>query len=391
MLKKLFLSSIFLFFLALPAFADNPKVTLYFFNARGCPHCSDEEKFLETLKTQYPSLEIKSLEVTANPENAQILEELGQKLQIKITGVPFTVIGKNYYRGFYDANTTGAEIKKGIDCAITTHCQDLVAPLISPSPQNPQLPQIPQILKVPLIGHLSLQNLSLPVITVIIGLLDGFNPCAMWVLLFLISLLIGLKDRRKMLLLGFTFIASSALTYFLFMAAWLNLFLFLGFISWIRALIGLVALAAGLYNLRDYFLNPEGGCDTKEGAKRQKIFAGIQKVTSQRNLFLAIFGLIILGFSVNLIEVVCSAGLPAIYTQILTLNHLSRLQYYLYLLLYIFFYMLDDLIVFTVAVTALKTIGLERKYSRFSHLIGGALMVIIGLLMLLKPEVLMFG
>jgi hypothetical protein len=125
--------------------------------------------------------------------------------------------------------------------------------------------------------------------------------------------------------------------------------------------------------------------------KKQKIFERLRDITKQKNFYLAIGGVIFLAFAVNLIELICSAGLPAVYTQVLTLSNLSRLQYYLYLLLYIFVFMLDDMIVFFVAMITLKTAGMTGKYSRFSRLVGGALMLAIGLLLLFKPEWLAFG
>jgi len=210
-------------------------------------------------------------------------------------------------------------------------------------------------------------------------------------LLFLISLLLGMKDRKRMWALGIIFIVTSAFVYFLFMTAWLNFFLFLGFVFWIRVIIGLIALAAGGYNIREYFINKQAGCKVVNSDKRRKVFENIRKVVRKKEFFLAIFGMILLAFAVNLVELVCSAGLPAIFTQVLSLSKLKTWQYYFYLLVYIFFFMLDDLFVFFTAMLTLKIVGIEKKYTRFSCLIGGLLMLIIGILIIFKPEILMLG
>ena len=105
----------------------------------------------------------------------------------------------------------------------------------------------------------------------------------------------------------------------------------------------------------------------------------------------ALAGIIALAVAVNLVELLCSAGLPVVFTQILALNNLPTWQYYAYLILYIFIFILDDLIVFILAMLTLKMTGLGNKYARYSHLIGGAVMVIVGLLLIFKPEWLMFG
>ncbi len=234
-------------------------------------------------------------------------------------------------------------------------------------------------------------SLPLPLLSVVIGFLDGFNPCAMWTLLFLITLLLGMKDKKRMWILGITFIVASAFVYFLFLSAWLNFFLVLGFVFWIRIAIGLVAIGAGIYNLREYYLNKNAVCKVTQGEKRKKTFDKLKGITQEKRFLLAFFGIILLAFAVNLVELVCSAGLPAVYTQILSLNALPTWQYYLYILIYIFFFMLDDLFIFAIAMVTLHTVGIQTKYARFSQLIGGILMLIIGILLLFKPELLMFG
>jgi hypothetical protein len=200
----------------------------------------------------------------------------------------------------------------------------------------------------------------------------------MWVLLFLISLLLGMKDKKRRWILGITFIVASAFVYFLFMAAWLNLILFIGFIIWVRIAIGLVAIGGGGYNLREFFINKESGCKVTGDEKRRAIFEKLKNITQQKQFLLALSGIILLAFAVNLVELICSAGLPVIFTQILTLSNLPPWQYYAYMLLYIFIFMIDDLFVFFTAMITLEVTGISTKYTRASHLIGGVLMIIIG-------------
>jgi hypothetical protein len=213
----------------------------------------------------------------------------------------------------------------------------------------------------------------------------------MWTLLFLISLLLGLKSRKRMWLIGIVFISASAFCYFLFMAAWLNLIIFLGLVVWVRLFIGGIALAGGSYSIKKGIKNKDGGCEIAGSEKRQTTFKRLREIVGKNNLWLALGGIILLAFAVNLVELVCSAGLPAVYTQVLALSDLATWQYYGYILLYILFFMLDDLIIFAIAMITLKLTGFSTKYSRYSNLIGGALMIIIGLLLIFKPEILMFG
>lgn len=376
MLKKI-IRLIIVWCLLFPAVrpaAGAETVRVEFFWGLGCPHCAREKVFLEKLAAEHPRLEIHDYEVFYDRENSRRLQAIGRELAADVSGVPFTVIGDKYFIGYAGDETTG----KAIEAEIIRRLG--VNPVSSGQ----------ESIKVPWLGEIDPKNFSLPALTVIIAALDGFNPCAMWTLLFLISLLLGMKDKTRMWLLGSAFIAASALVYFLFLAAWLNLFLFLGLVVWVRIMIGLVALAAGGYYLHDYRVNRGGACTVTGGDKKQRIFSRLKAITQNRNFFPALVGIIVLAFAVNLVELVCSAGLPAVYTQILSLSQLSRWQYYLYLAGYIFVFMLDDLLVFFTAMLTLRAAGLRGKYARISRLSGAVLMLIIGLLLLFKPEWLMF-
>ena len=370
---------------------DEHKVHIYFFWAEGCPHCHEEQIYLDELVETNDNYIVHSLEMTKHPENAELLKNVGEKLGITIGGVPFTVVGEKYVVGFSSKETTGPLIEDIIQCNVETHCQDVVANLITPYTPSGSVGKHPETITLPIFGEIDTKTISLPVLTIMIAAIDGFNPCAMWVLLFLISLLLGMENKKRMWIFGSIFIAASGFVYFLFMTAWLNLFLFIGFILWVRIGIGLLALYAGYHNLKEYLTNKAGTCKITGGEGRQKIFNKLKKVVQEKHFLLALGGIIILAFAVNLVELICSAGLPAVYTNILTLSNLASWQYYTYLALYIFIFMLDDLFVFFIAMKTMQMTGISAKYSRYSHLIGGIVMLIIGILMLLRPEWLMFG
>ncbi|MDD4644098.1 MAG: hypothetical protein PHW90_03650, partial [Bacilli bacterium] len=247
------------------------------------------------------------------------------------------------------------------------------------------------IIDIPIIGPVEAKKISLPIISVVLGTLDGFNPCAMWVLLFLISVLMGMKDRKRMWILGLCFLFTSAIIYLAFMLAWLNLVTFIGALWWVKLLIALAALIGGYLNLKSFIKNKDDGCEVIASDKRKKTFSKIKDLASEKSFLLSILGIITLAVSVNFIELTCSAGLPVIFTNVLALNNLSLIEYSFYIFLYIFFFLLDDLIVFFIAMISFKLTGISTKYGKYSHLIGGVLMILIGILMLFKPEWLMFN
>jgi len=381
--------------------ADTNTVNAYLFYGNGCPHCAKERQFLsDVLIKKYSGLKIHEYEVYYNSKNVSLFEKVATKLKSDASGVPFLVIGDQYFVGYSDS-ISPAEIEQRVKECSVRNCPDSVASIMGVSStknistNDNSIPDETQkeekIIDLPFIGKVDALKYSLPALTVVIGLLDGFNPCAMWTLLFLISLLLGMKDRRRMWILGATFIVASASVYFIFMAAWLNLILFLGFVIWIRILIGILALVGGGYSLKELIFNKNSGCKVTGSEGRQRVFERLKSAVQQNSLWLALGGIIVLAFAVNLVELICSAGLPAVYTQVLALNDLSIWQYYIYILLYVFFFMLDDLFVFFVAMYTLEMTGITTKYARVSRLVGGIIMLAIGILLIFKPEWLMFG
>jgi hypothetical protein len=190
---------------------------------------------------------------------------------------------------------------------------------------------------------------------------------------------------------GAVFLLTSAAVYFAFMAAWLNVVLLLGTLAWIRVAVGMFALAAGGYYLREFIRKPDAACEVASPAQRRRIMGRLKAVVAEQSFLPAIAGIIVLAAAVNLIELLCSAGIPAVYTQVLALSNLSTLAYYGYLLLYIAVFLLDDAIVFVTAMLTLQATGLAATYSRYSHLVGGLVLLGVGLLLVFRPQWLAFA
>lgn len=387
--------SLFIFFNASPIFAQEEAI-LYFFYGQGCPNCAKEEVFLEDIQSKYPQVKIESYEVFGNKDNAELLSKLfeiyGESGQIR---VPATFIGDKVVIGYLNEETTGVRIENILKECLENGCQDPIERLKQYKHEEEETEK-DQIIKLPIIGPTNLSKMSLPVLTITLGALDGLNPCAMWVLLFLIVLLLNTHSRKRMLLIGGTFIMASGIVYYLLLTAWLNLFLAISYVTLTRTLIGIFAICVGIWQIKNFINFRSGVCEVTNGkglgAKVKKGFESrSQKLINSPITFGILISIIILAFGVNLVEFFCSAGLPAIYTRILTLNNLSPSSYYLYLLLYSFIFMLDDLIIFLIAFITLNKIGFTEKYNYWATLIGGLLIFILGILLIFKPEFLMFG
>jgi len=246
----------------------------------------------------------------------------------------------------------------------------------------------PETVLLPLFGAIRPADFSLPALAVLLGLADGFNPCAMWALVYLLSLLVSLRDRRKIWLLVGSFVLASGVLYFLFMTAWLNAFLLLGYLRPLTLAIGAGALVIGAMDLRAFILTRGAPvCAVGSPGLKKRTMGRMEQLVAAPLSLASFLGIVVLAFTVNAIEFVCSAGLPAIFTHTLSLRQLSPPQYYGYILLYDFFFMLDDLLIFSLAALTLRT-TMAGGYARYGKLVGGLVLIGLGLIMLLAPETL---
>jgi len=369
-------------FLGNPEFvlAQETSFEINFFYSTTCPHCKDEKEFLKEVEQKYPEVKINQYEVINSKESQELLTDFYEKYEVpeREQGyVPVTFTPDKYFIGFSDQIANNIEICLK-DCLVG---EETITS---------------QKIKIPFLGEIDVSKMSLPVLTITLGALDGFNPCAMWILLFLITLLINVRSRKRMYLIGGTFILASGIVYYLILTAWLKLFLAISYVNLTRILIGVFALGLGIWQIKNFINYQPGTCKVTDGKQgfQEKIKNGLKNhaeklVLSPLNLGI-IGGIIILALGVNLVEFFCSAGLPAIYTRILSLNNVSNLDYHLYLLLYTFVFMLDDLIIFSLAFFALSKLGFTEKYNYWATLVGGLLTLILGILLIFKPEILMF-
>lgn len=252
--------------------------------------------------------------------------------------------------------------------------------------RGPEPPSAIEGIRTRWFGELRVRDWGLPLFTILIGLLDGFNPCAMWVLLFLLSLLVNLRDRLKMALVAGTFVAVSGLFYFAFMAAWLNVFLFIGLSRTVQIGLGGIALLMGTINVKDYFALGEGISLSIPASAKPGLYARIRGVLQAENLAGALAGVVVLAGLVTIVELLCTAGFPALYTQILTLQRLPLWQYYGYLGLYNLASIFDDSLMVAIAVVTLSRTKLQERAGRWLKLISGLVMAGLGTVLLLRPK-----
>lgn len=256
-------------------------------------------------------------------------------------------------------------------------------PLSLPTPVDPAAADL---VELPLLGKINWRSYGMPAFTITVGLIDGFNPCAMWVLLFLLSLLVNLKDRWKILAVAGTFVAISGAAYFAFMAAWLNVMQLVAYLPYVQTTLGLLGITVGLIHIKDFFAFKRGISLSIPESAKPKLYERMRRIVMAESLLGAIAGASVLAVLVNIVELLCTAGLPAMYTGILTMQGYPTWQNYAYLLLYNLAYMFDDSLMVAIVVATLGKHRLQEQGGRILKLISGLVILAIGLAMLLKPE-----
>jgi len=400
MFFKKFLIFIFCFIsvfgIANKVLADHQEpIEVNFFYSKTCPHCFDENIFLEKMEDKYCDLQVNRM-IVSEGNNWEILKSFYQKYNVpeKINGikvygaVPITFFKDKYFLGYDKDGTTGMEIEnyimglRGEVCATST-------PLATSTESD----------SVIILGwKISFANTSPLLLTIILGILDGFNACAMIALAFLLTMLIATGTRKRVVIVGGTFILVSGVVYFLFISAWLNLFLVSKNLDFITTIAGFVVLIFAILLLREYILGivcKVCGIDTKKESittKAQKgLFTKLKELTKNDiALPLLILGVAVIAVAINSIELVCSFGFPLAFTKILSSLELSNFSYYFYIFVYVVFYMLDDFLIFLLAVFTLRITGISEKYLKAIKLISAIVLLILGLILLIKPELLAF-
>ena len=383
-----------LLFIPFLVFGSEKDLNIYLFYGDGCPHCAEEEEWFKTYLDKNKNIKIHRYEVWYNKDNQEKYSKVHEILNDKSNGIPYLIIGETVISGF-DKELTPERIKNAVEYYSNINYKDKVGiylGVVSERESGKDEAKYEDTkVKIPLLGTKEAKDVSIGLSAILIGVVDGFNPCAMWILLFLISMLLGMKNKKRMWILGITFLASSALVYFLFLLSWLNLSVFLNKVLYIRVAISFFAVLFGVLQIVNFLFKKDNGCEVVDNKNRKRIIKSIQKIIKEKSFILAILGIVLLAASVNIIELLCSLGLPVMFTQILAINEVGKVGQILYSILYVLFFMIDDIIIFVIAMKTLEIKAISNKYGKYSHLIGGLIMIIIGVLMVYRPEWLMFN
>jgi len=418
-------------------------IEINFFRSSTCPHCAEEEEFLEELEGKY-QIKVNRF-LVSEKDNAQLLLGLYNEYEVpsELRGyIPATFVGGRYFIGYDTPEKIGWKIEHYIQELVVERLerqkeekQSEEEPKEEPEKEEEQKETEPEKLeeggsgevlkederkisipyldeikidfqnkkidaKLVFIGDIGINfsNKSPLFISILFGTLDGFNACAMVALGFLLAVLIGTRTRKRIFLIGGTFILVSGLVYFLIISAWMELFLCLSHIKLITTLIGIIVVIFSASLLKDYWRGIT--CKICELGKtkdnfltrfQKKLFEKMEIFSSGKvSLPLSLLGIAVVAAGVNMVELCCSLGLPVAFTKMLSSFSLPGSSYHFYILIYVAFYMLDDFLIFLFAVLAMRITQTSEKYLKAVKLISGILLLVLGLIMIMRPELLTF-
>jgi len=362
-----------------------PVVDLWFGWSSTCPHCTKARAWLPTFLSKAPWLEVHSLQVDGvdSAPNVQRLVDLASTIDAELSGVPIFMFDGHAQIGFDEAATTGAQLEHDLTAY---HDSLLAAASPAPSPSAAPGAVAGTAVALPLLGTVDASTVSLPLLAVVLGGLDAVNPCALSVLLFLISAMVGARSRRRILVVGGTFVVATGLIYFLLMSAWLNAFLWFGELRLVTALAGAAALVAGCINVKDFVWFRRGPSLVIPEAARPSVFGRILDLSEAVTLPVLLGTTVLVAGTTSVYEMLCTGGFPVIFTRVLTLSDLPLAGYYAYLGLYVAVYVLPMVAMVVAFAITLGSRGLSIDEARRLKLLSGLLMIGVGGLLLVAPD-----
>jgi hypothetical protein len=377
---------------------EEEVVNVYFFWGDGCPYCELQKDFNQELIDRYSQVVIKSYEVWYDHDNRAIFFEMATRAGFEPQAVPTTFIGNRHWTGFSEA--IKREMEAAVVACLQSPCPDpgLGVPGSGEEPREPveatptpPVDESPEeetnIISIPLVGDINLDAQSLVFSTAIIAFVDGFNPCSLWVLSILLALVIHSGSRRRILMVGGTFLLVTATVYGLFIAGLFKVFTYVSFLGWIQIAVALLAMGFALINIKDYFWYKEGVSFTISDKQKPKIYRDIRSILSgDKSTFALIGATVAMALGIALVELPCTAGFPVLWSNLLSAQGVETSTFTMLLGLYMLIYLLDELFIFIVAVATLKASKLEEKHGRVLKLVGGSVMMALAIVLIVDPD-----
>lgn len=343
--------------------SESEEVLYYFWGY--CPTCSKPEDHIG-LFDDYP-VDVEIYEVFHDQEGRKVYDRFSEELGIKSRGFPTLVYKDQYWLGF------SASVQEEIIYAIEATLDDR------------EVTERRNIIVLPLIGELDLAASPIILTTFIVAFLDGFNPCSLFVLTFLLAIIVHSASRKRIFIVGLTFLLVTAAVYGLFILGILNIMIFAAQLFWIRNVIAVIVIILGLVAVKDFIVFKQGFSFAIPDSYKSKYYQQVRNVFYTESVLPMITATAVMALGIALIELPCTAGFPFIWTSIVAGLDLSISFFIILFAVYILTYLSVELVIFFLAVVRMRSLKMTEERGRLLKLVGGSLMLVLGLILIIEP------
>jgi len=362
-------------------------VLLYFW-AEGCPACARAAPELDRLEARLPELDIQRYEISSDREALARFRELSRERGIAAAGVPSFFLDEYSWVGIGagtipEIEQIARELLRERDMAGQADRDGG-----SGSAGRRSVPGgLAGSIELPVFGSISVETLPAFVVTAAIAAVDGFNPCSLWVLTFLIGLIVRTGSRRRTLAVGLVFLLITATVYGLFILGVFSVLAAAAELVFIRLVIAALAVGMGLINMKDYFAFKWGFSLTIPERFQPLIAQRGRAIFEQRGAVLPMLAATaVFALGISVVELPCTAGFPVIWSQYVAGLGIGGGTFAALFSLYLFIYLLLEMIVVVAAVVLMQRLSFGESHARVIKLIGGAVMVSLGVAYFGFPE-----
>ncbi|WP_084074031.1 hypothetical protein [Demequina sp. NBRC 110052] len=351
-----------------------PTADLVLFWGDGCPHCAAEKEWLAAYSAEHPEVVMIGYEVWYEEANQALLANTAEAFGFEVTGVPVTIVGEQVWTGW--SESMAPQVEAALSAALDEP---------EPAPTETSDPVERDVIDVPLVGEVTLDEHSLLVSTLVIGFVDGVNPCSLWVISVLLAIVLRTGSRGRVVLIGSTFLAVTAAMYALYMAAFYSALTVIGWMGWIQLVVAGVAGIFGVVSVKDYFAFKKGLSFTISDSAKPGIYKRMREAAQHKAVLPALGATVVLAVGVSLLETPCTAGFPLLWTGMLQANDVGPAATAGLFVAYMIPFLIDELLVFAAAVITMRATKLTDKHGEILKLFAGVTMLVLAAVMLIDP------
>ena len=351
------------------------EVELWFFWGDGCDLCEDAACWLDEMQSNYPDMVIKRKEVWFDQEEQKRYIGMMEERGMTASWVPGFILNEKVWEGFNENIAFEIEAKVEEHFNFIVYGKTLTGEGFRGS-----------IISLGPLGSFDIHVHSLITSTLLIALIDGFNPCSLWVITVLLAMILHTKSRGRIAAVGVVFLLVTAMVYGIFITGLFSAFTAATQIGKIRIGVASLALVIAVVNIKDFFFFRKGLSLSVPDRFKPSIYRCGREVSKERPITLTLAITVVFAAGVAIIELPCTAGFPAVWIGLLSEMGVARSSFIALLLLYLLAYLFIEILIVLLALVTMQATRLQEVHGRNLKLISGMVMAAIAIVLLIDPS-----